>query len=285
MNKKPWTDHDDDRLRALVAAGREHAAIAGELGRTRLAIKCRCVRLGLLSRRRFTPADVAFLREHYGTMPARELARRLGRSVTVVYQKADKLGLCEERKRWDPSLGEQLRRLNAEGNSDTEVARILGFERHTVTRHRKRLGLPDQSYGPQSRASLRAGVRRQLDRLGIASMNQLRVESWRKLARERGWPDEVCGRKVCHRHVQILEALWHRGPQTRQQIAEAIGMPWKGSSKSLVSNDKGGSYLAALMRAGLVVSLGRVARGQGRGKSVQLYSLAMDVERGNTDAG
>jgi hypothetical protein len=192
-----------------------------------------------------------------------------------------KLGLAKNRRRWDPALEGELRRLNAGGDSDSEIARKLGFERHCIHRQRKRLGLLDQSYGKQSRAAIGAGVRRQLVRLGLERLTDLRIEAWRQLARERGWPVTINGRAVNRRHVQVLDVLWERGPQTRVQLAEAIGMKVHADQKKvLASNGEGGSYLAELMRAGLVISLGRVVRTGGQGKNVHLYALDPSIEKG-----
>jgi hypothetical protein len=69
---------------------------------------------------------------------------------------------------------------------------------------------------------------------------------------------------------------------TRPQIAEAVGMPWKGSRASLRSNDPEGSYLAHLIARGLVVDLGRLVKEGGQGRNRHLYSLAIDVEKGAT---
>jgi len=67
---------------------------------------------------------------------------------------------------------------------------------------------------------------------------------------------------------------------TRRQLAAAIGMPWKGSRKSLCGNGPGGSYLATLMRRGLVVVQKRAVKASGKGKSVDLYMIPLQVKRG-----
>jgi hypothetical protein len=79
--------------------------------------------------------------------------------------------------------------------------------------------------------------------------------------------------------VQILDALAERGPMTKAQIAEAIGMPWRGrpSRRILKSRDQEGSYLAHLVKRGLVIQLGRVY-----GKRYQwhmVYSLSLATQR------
>lgn len=173
---------------------------------------------------------------------------------------------------------DDLIRMNAEGISDSEIARRTGYDRHTIGKHRRRLGLPDQSKGTQARAAIAAGVKRQLLRLGIPALSQLRVEAWRKSARDLGWPETIDGRPVNRRELAILEAFRLRGPMTRIQLAESIGMEWLGSRRSMKCRGRGGSYLAGLMRAGIVVSLGRAMKGEGKG-STTIYSLALEVER------
>jgi hypothetical protein len=228
----------------------------------------------------WSPGADGFLRYNYGRRPVSWIASAQCRSVRSIYQRAAILGLGKPAPKWEPGLDAELIRLNGEGNSDTEIARRLGYERHTVSKYRKRLELPDQGKGPQARAAVSAGVRKQLDRLGIPTMSQLRVESWRKLARDHGWPDTINGRAVNRRHIQILDALWEHGPQTRQQIAERTGTVWKGSRHTFKSKKRpGGSYLAELTRARLVVRLGKAVQGLGKGRSVNLYALALDVER------
>jgi hypothetical protein len=240
-----------------------------------------------MTRKVWSPGADGFLRHNYGRHPASWIARAMCRTAKSIYQRADLLGLTQgHAPLWSADEDARLVELNAAGNSDTEIARLMSRERHTITKHRHRLGLPDQSKGPQARAAVAAGVRRQLDRLGIATMNQLRVESWRKLAREHGWPDTINGRTVCHRHIQILDALWGHGPQTREQLAERIGLPWHGSRHTFKTKGRvGGSYLAELAHAGLVMRLGKIIAGQGKGHSVNLYALALDVEKGETHAG
>lgn len=101
--------------------------------------------------------------------------------------------------------------------------------------------------------------------------------AFRRYAASSGWPEDLAPREV-----HILEVLSASDPMTRPEIARAIGMPWIGSRRSLKGNTPGGSYLASLMRRGLVASLGRVVRGQGRGHSLHLYTLAIDAERSAT---
>lgn len=226
-------------------------------------------------RRRWTEAERETLRCSYATVAASELAMRLDRSVSSVYQEALKLGLQKvQHVKTGLAFRAELRRLHALGFSDAEAAGELGCERHTVGDWRRRLGLCSNARSERVRAKVRATTARQVAEAGVASLGEIRALAFRQFAAESGWPEDLRPRAV-----QILDLLAIRGPMTRREIAEAIGMPWKGSRKSLTSNDAEGSYLAHLMARGLVVSLGRVVRGVGSGKSVQLYSLALTAER------
>jgi hypothetical protein len=130
-------------------------------------------------------------------------------------------------------------------------------------------------------------TRQQLQRAGLPSIGHLRVEAFKKYARDHGWPEDLQVREV-----QILNAMWDRGPMTRREIAAAIGMPWKGTRKSLMGNRIGGSYLATLMRRGMVVNLGRIVKHPdagkggraGQGKNCCVYSLSPTVQRRATPA-
>lgn len=237
-----------------------------------------------MKRRFWTDADDDFLAANYGRMSTADLCARLGRSMRSVYHRAGLLGLMDARRPWTADELATIRRLNAEGWSDTQIGERLGRDRHMVTIRRKRLGLPSHAYGEKANDLLREAVRRQLDRSGLENLAHLRLATWAARAAERGWPSEINGRPINPRFVQILDMLYERGPQTKRGIAAALGMKCEGESRDiLMSNGKGGSYLAELMRAGLVVCLGKIAKGVGKGRSVCVYSLSMDVERNPTD--
>lgn len=179
------------------------------------------------------------------------------------------------RVRVDDAFRGRLRALHALGYTDPEAAAELGTHRHRIARVRKALGLAPNTYSPRRRLRVAARTAGQVAALGLPSLGALRAEVYRARARVSGWPGDLR-----FRHLEILDALHARGPMTRRGLAECLGMPWKGSRASLSSNDPEGSYLAHLVARGLVVSLGRCVRGRGRGRSVQLYTLALGAEKG-----
>jgi hypothetical protein len=231
--------------------------------------------------RAWTDAEVEAVRSRYGEAKAPELARSLGRSARAVHLKARSLGLAKAKAVVDGAFLAELRRLNALGRCDTDVATALGAERHTVARHRKALGLPSHARGEVFRRRIAAAARRQCERAGVKSVGELRGEVWRAKARALGWPDDLRWPEVL-----ILETLATRGPLSRPQLADAVGVRWNGSRRTFKCKSPGGSYLAHLVRRGLIVRLGKVVRGKGKGHSVNLYSLAFTTERspGHGDA-
>lgn len=272
-----WTSQEIALLRRSYAKiGPEK--LARRLGLTAGAVHAAAQRYGALpTRQMWSEEELGQLRTLYGTVSLKEIARRMGRSVSSVScQVYDRLQLERYRPhRSDPSqFRRKVKRLHGTGLSDQEIADELGCSRKWVSEIRVRLGLPAWGNSPRRRARVRATTAEQLAAAGVRSLAELRCQVWRERARSQGWPDDLRPRAV-----QILSTLWERGPMTRRELADAIGMPWKGSRKSLVSNDPEGSYLAHLMARGLVVSLGRIAKRKGRGTSVHVYSLPMTIER------
>lgn len=250
------------------------AALGLDLGQVRAAAK----RYGACARRNWSPEELAELKRLYGRMPAAEVARRLGRKVRSVWNAAKHYGLARRCPRLvtDARFLDGVRRLHAEGLTDTEIAGRLGTERHTVCKARNRLGLPAVGWTERRRELVRRRTATQLAAAGVPTLGALRVKVFRDRARAAGWPDDLRPRAV-----QILNALWDGGPMTRRELADVVGLPWRGSRKSLCSNDPEGSYLAHLMNRGLVICLGRLNKvtGRGRGHSTCVYTLSFAVQR------
>ena len=231
-------------------------------------------------RRPWSPYEAGFLRQHYGKMPTASIAGHLRRKIGMIHQAADRYGLMTRRRRWTPAELKFVMDRHAEQWCDSEIAAVLKCNRRTVGSLRERLGLPANDRCERYRQRVREKTREQLDKAGLVNMAYLRLAVWRERAKAAGWPEDLRPRAV-----EIMTALWERGPMTRRQIADAVGMPWKGSRKSLVSSDPEGSYLANLQARGLVVRLGRLAQGCGSGYSTNLYSLPLWIERGPVNDG
>ncbi|MGD0040328.1 MAG: hypothetical protein ABSE84_07935 [Isosphaeraceae bacterium] len=228
-----------------------------------------------MSGRKWTPAEDRKLRKQYRTTATIVLARRLGRTLRSTYQRALVLGVSTRWHKVTAAEIRTIRRMAKAGYCNRCIGRATGHERHCIARWRNRLDLPKLPGGSVDscqtcKAAVRAKTAEQLKKAGLPSLAYLRIETHRRFARQSGWPEDLRLRAV-----QILNALWEHGPMTRRQIAAAVGMPWKGTRKSLHSNDPEGSYLAHLIRRGLVVVMQRanVVRGQGKGHSTNIYAL------------
>ncbi len=229
-----------------------------------------------MSGRKWTPAEDCRLRQQYRTTATAVLAIAMQRTEKSVYQRAFFLGLAVQRHQVTAEEIVVIRRMVKAGSCNRHIGRATGHTRSCIRRWRRKLGLPDLTSGGSvdtcqiCKAAVRAKTAEQLKKAGLPSLAYLRIQTHRKFARESGWPEDLR-----FRAVQILNALWEHGPMTRRQIAAAVGMPWKGTRKSLHSNDPEGSYLAHLTRRGMVVVMQRanVVRGQGKGHSTNIYAL------------
>lgn len=224
-----------------------------------------------VSGKAWTRDELGTLRELYPTSTARELSARLGRTAKAIHEAAKLYGLTKRmRTAIDARFLDRLRSLNADGHCDTAIADALGCERHTAAKWRAALGLPSHARGERYVTKVREKTAAQLDAAGLPSLAMVRVKAFREFAASRGWPVDLPPRAV-----MILDAFSMYGPMTRKQIAAAIGMEWHGSRASLKSGTPRGSYLAELVALGLVVDLGRIVKGTGKGHSVHLYALAL----------
>jgi transposase len=277
-----WTAKEE----AYVVASwqtRTYREMATALGRSYDSVRTWCRKRGLVgpAHQEWTKEQLATFREMVGKYTAREIAGRIGRTVQSVRQLQSRLKTGRTRIYHGAEFDAFIQEKNAAGWSDTQIAdeysKRLTFkvDRHTVGYRRAKLGLAKVLHSDHQRARVREKTKAQLRAAGLKSMAELRLKVWREHAQRLGWPDDLGPR-----YLQVLHALYTIGPMTRRELADAIGMPWKGPRKSLVSNDPQGSLLAHLAARGLVVSLGRVRKvtGQGRGESVCVYTLPLQVQ-------
>lgn len=271
-----WTPEMNEIVRREWPTCEDTNELAKRLGVTRSALKNRARILKVQHRKIFRPwtaEEIEIVRTCYLTTPRAELSARLDRSIVSIYDQAVKLGVTHFRVAWDEAKIERLKELNAAGWSDSDIAVEFGADRHSVSLKRKRLGLRCNacSMGTPSERELqktRDGVRRQLQRLGLSHLSELRTLAFTRFARDNGWPEDLRPRAV-----QILNLLATKGePMPRRAIADGIGMPWRGSKNSLLSNDPEGTYLATLIKRNLVVKVG-VRRVPGKNKLETLYTL------------
>lgn len=215
---------------------------------------------------------------HYKRAETKTLAAILKRSKSAIWGRSQRVGVAGRRS---PDFAEEIKRKHAIGWTDARIAEAIGRERHEVSRTRRKLGLPDNHQRSEwSLNQIRRRTNQQLKKAGVNSLAELKSKVFHDRAREAGWPDNLG-----FREVQILNLLWEKGPQSRRQICEGIGANWIGSRMSMKSRTPGGSYLATLIRLGLVVRIRKGFRilGQGKGRTCDLYSLPLFITR-NTES-
>ena len=284
MTRRTWTAAETARLRRLVASRLPAAAIADVLGRSESSVQHKAHGMGLDWGRLLTEGERAVIRRHYATKTAKEVGLLIGRSAKSVWFAARAMGLSQPKFIMTAKGKKTLARLARQGHCNRCIGRALGMGKHarmSVRHWRRRLGLPDVASGgfvatcSPCMAKQRAKLQEQLERHGAKSLVEIRSATFRRRAAELGWPDDLP--LPC---VRILEALHAIGPMTRRELADAAGFTWRGSRNTF--NAGGTSYLAMLLRRGLIVSLMRANRvtGEGKGKSTNVYMLALTTSKG-----
>ena len=222
----------------------------------------------------WTKKDDATLRRHYKLITAAEIAERLCRTTRAVHHRANKLNLNEKRDKTEINVRKKkIKSLLKLGMSDSEVAERVGMCRRALTEMRSRMGIAANGRNQRYRLRVAKRTREQCKKAGVASLAQIRSKRYAEYSSELGWH----GLSV--RAAQIAEALYRFGPMTRKRICTHLGMPWKGARKSLGNpNVPGGSYMAELQRAGIVVRLQSAITHSGKGNHEDLYMIGLDVE-------
>lgn len=215
-----------------------------------------------------------------GNRTARQVAADFpGRTLCSIRNRAAGLNAAgEQPKRKLPQGWEQnFRDWHRQGWTDGDIAQQTGICRRHISFLRRSIGLPSNGMSDKRREAVRQKTNQQLAACGCRSIGELRAKKFQEFAVKLGWPADL---RV--RGVQILELLLREPALTRRQISDMIGMPWKGSRKSLVSNDPEGSYLANLIARGLVIRSPKVyipaeagtGKRKGCGKGVRYYSAS-----------
>jgi hypothetical protein len=286
MSGRSWSGREKRKLSLWWAKGVPRAEISRRLGRSIPSVVSRAKLLGCRrpGRHYFTRDEARLLRIRYRVDGAAWCARRLKVSIQQVRAAARRLGIARRIPRIDyADLDRFIRRHWPLGWSDREIAdaytaRRRITERHTVGDRRRAMALASNALSEHRRRKIAETTRQQLQREKLPTLAALRANRFREYARERGWPENLPPRGV-----QILDALYERGPMTRRQIAAAVGMPWKGGNTFNWTPPKytRGSYLADLAARGLVVRMRRAAPGGRGGQKVDLYAIPITVKRGD----
>lgn len=172
---------------------------------------------------------------------------------------------------------DKLRRLHAKGLLDREIGEKLGRSFTRIAHHRRRLGLPANRFTEKNRQRIREGLRERLAdqcrKSGVSHLYEIRERSRRACAIANGWPEDLPIRCVL-----ILNMLLEHGPQTIEQICEAMGVRYRGSRRGNKIQSARGQCLAFLQQRGMVVGLGRSRRSTRTGSPLKVYALALEAE-------
>jgi len=246
----PWTPEDDEKLRRLHVERRTPSQIARALKRTKKDIVHRARSTGLYrDQSGWTAEEDHLLRKLYGTVPYREIAGRLGRSVTAVTAHAGYLGIAGART-WPPWTEEEkslLRRIYGT-MSVAEVAERVGRSVSAVARRAGMFGLTKNFGSPWSaeedslltrlhaEGKGYAEIGRQLERtatsvgtraakLGLTVTQPMRVRwSAREQAVLRELYGRVTNRKIAARLGRSIASI---GLKARELgIVDAPAPPW-----------------------------------------------------------
>lgn len=270
-----WPAADVARAIAMRAAGRTCAEIGAKIHRTATQIQNFFDRRGIRAParpRRFRPLEPPSIRRgrtgrlwtnaddqtlrrlHAAGASGEAMAAALHRTPQSIRWRAFELRL----RRFNPGELESFIRRLHRSKSDRAIAaawRAAGnaaVSTRTVNRHRRALGLPAAKFSPTAR---------QLAALSASSRLAALAAADAAAAARLGWPGRTA------REAMILDALFMRGPMTRRQICEAVGL--KHSSNSA-------QHLTRLVRDHVVLKLPE--RHAGRGCRV-VYALPITASR------
>jgi hypothetical protein len=278
-----WSKDADARLRTLNAEGYSDRDIGAALGcghaavgRRRLALGLPCQRFSPRQRAKTAAASRAARGEQAWTDEQRELLRRefrhgdlaqlaarLGHSIRAVRTMAYGLGL--RRWVWLPRNElRRIRRLNARGYCDKEIARVLARDVGAVANHRRAMGLPCRRAHQRQRSRQSARTKAHWDRDPFF-IHYDRAERER-FAEASGWPKHISPKAVAM--LNLLAAVGV--PLTTYEMSACL--PGARRETNHLSR-----YTAKLLSVGLVVAVtvrrpGRNGRPQVRG--VPAYTLS-----------
>ena len=88
----------------------------------------------------FTQQEDNYIRQHYASMPHRDIADRLGRSVCAIRHRAEKIGVPRKVaiRRWTPEEDKII--LASKGRDHKEVATLLGRDGSELSKRARKLG-------------------------------------------------------------------------------------------------------------------------------------------------
>lgn len=185
---RPWLQEEEDALRRAYADGSSIAALAIGLGRTRSSAMWKASELGLKgthvrkngfrSSPDWTKTEDAYLRESYGRLPSKAIARELGRALAAVYNRAWILGLkTGYAKPYSPDEDRAIRIAHRHNLRLTDIARAAGRDPSALCRRAAKLGLSFSAREKPASQTPRAKQRPVLTLRDILAFDETPAES------------------------------------------------------------------------------------------------------------
>jgi len=224
-----WTEFEIQQLKQLYPKY-PNKWLSHELNKSVASIIQRARRLGLRkdakqgyhrppSRITWTAEQIAFLREHYQTMTAAEIASAIGKPLVTVQRKANYLGL-KKTKLWMPEKEQQFRELYS-NNSLSKLAKKFGRSTGAIRAYAKKIGIPRRNFfwSEKETEYLRRNYHRMTAAELAAKLNRPEVSISRKgrqfglKSSKKWWWTE--------KETQYLKRWYHK--KTFKELTEALG--------------------------------------------------------------
>jgi hypothetical protein len=224
----------------------------------------------------WTDAELATLRQLYGTMTVSDLSARIGRPKKSIYAKAWELRLKSSIRGVPPlrrEVVEQIEEMNRDGMNDVQISahlRAMGIMVSAVIvgKYRRLAGLPSHQFNPERKAKIAAALalvmqgedmRRKVAENAITARRAI-LETRQDFARRSGWPEGLPPRAVA-----ILNFMARVGlPMGRKEIGKAMGV----SCLNVVTE---------LHHRGLLAKIGTEYRGRGPRALFTLSATALTI--------
>lgn len=268
---RPWTAEQKAAVVSLYGAYTV-AELAGRFGKTVESIRGILRRSGV----RVPPVahdettDAKVIEFCLAGKTLKEAGKPFGLTQQTVRRILAKAGFATpKRSRYTEAIDlDALRRLNADGWPDAQIAQHLGVGPDRLRERRIALGLPSNKRSWRALARNRYQTAVLCAERGLAHFGELPTFSKEEEIREAaksGWPGGVT--KV---QVKILDAIQEWGAMSRVEVANRIGFADYGSPSMAAAY-----HIGLLIRKGLVIDLGPA----GCGIKHHIYTLALTAER------
>ena len=231
--RKPWTKLEDLQLR-LFYPKYPNSWLAREFGRTPPAISGRAGRCGLKKdvskgyqpplreQRLWTDKEFNFLRKHYKTMAASDIAAVIGRSCDSVHTTAVCLGL-KKIKLWTAGEDKRFRQLYQK-YSFKELTKEFNRSKRTLYLHAKKIKLPRKAFPLSKYTWSREEIKYLIKNYHLMSRRQLAKHVKHSACGVQGKARELglrSGMYWTEKQKQYLKRWYYKKPL--KEIAKSLG--------------------------------------------------------------